>query len=244
MHPLRVNDVRVFQGRTSMGVRGINLGDGDKLISLSILRHVEANAEERAAISSAPMRAARRHRQRRGRGQRRRQRGGDRRDRARPDPLRRAVGGRAVRAHHFRERLRQTLVVVRYRTTGRGGKASSPWRSPRRTAACRLVPIEDRPDHAGHRRRPVDPLPGRRHPHRRPLDAGRHRVLDAEGERVASVERLSEEGEENGATTAVRTAAINRRCRRRPWLAYARPCARRRRRYHPPDFTRREKAVQ
>ncbi len=44
-----VNDVRVFQGRTSMGVRGINLADGDKVISLSILRHVEASAEERAA---------------------------------------------------------------------------------------------------------------------------------------------------------------------------------------------------
>jgi DNA gyrase subunit A len=44
-----VNDVRVFQGRTSMGVRGINLADGDKLISLSILRHVEASADERAA---------------------------------------------------------------------------------------------------------------------------------------------------------------------------------------------------
>jgi DNA gyrase subunit A len=44
-----VNDVRVFQGRTSMGVRGINLGEGDKVISLSILRHVEATAEERAA---------------------------------------------------------------------------------------------------------------------------------------------------------------------------------------------------
>src|SRR6201989_1268499 len=34
-----VNDVRVFQGRTSMGVRGINLPEGDKVISLSILRH-------------------------------------------------------------------------------------------------------------------------------------------------------------------------------------------------------------
>ena len=44
-----VNDVRVFQGRTSMGVRGINLSDGDKVISLSILRHVEATADERAA---------------------------------------------------------------------------------------------------------------------------------------------------------------------------------------------------
>src|SRR3974377_82296 len=44
-----VNDVRVFQGRTSMGVRGINLTDGDKVISLSILRHVDVTAEERAA---------------------------------------------------------------------------------------------------------------------------------------------------------------------------------------------------
>jgi len=44
-----VNDVRVFQGRTSMGVRGINLGDGDKVISLSILRHLDVTAEERAA---------------------------------------------------------------------------------------------------------------------------------------------------------------------------------------------------
>ncbi|MFL6796884.1 MAG: DNA gyrase subunit A [Xanthobacteraceae bacterium] len=44
-----VTDVRVFQGRTSMGVRGIALGEGDKVISLSILRHVHATAEERVA---------------------------------------------------------------------------------------------------------------------------------------------------------------------------------------------------
>ncbi len=44
-----VGDVRVFQGRTSMGVRGINLADGDRLISLSILRHVEATTDERIA---------------------------------------------------------------------------------------------------------------------------------------------------------------------------------------------------
>ena len=44
-----VPEVRVFTGRTSMGVRGINLGSGDKVISLSILRHVEATADERAA---------------------------------------------------------------------------------------------------------------------------------------------------------------------------------------------------
>jgi DNA gyrase subunit A len=44
-----VTDVRVFQGRTSMGVRGIALAEGDKVISLSILRHIDATAEERAA---------------------------------------------------------------------------------------------------------------------------------------------------------------------------------------------------
>jgi DNA gyrase subunit A len=44
-----ITDVRVFQGRTSMGVRGINLSDGDKLISLTILRHMDVNADERAA---------------------------------------------------------------------------------------------------------------------------------------------------------------------------------------------------
>ena len=44
-----VTDVRVFTGRTSMGVRGIALADGDKLISLSILRHVEATSDERSA---------------------------------------------------------------------------------------------------------------------------------------------------------------------------------------------------
>jgi len=44
-----VTDVRVFQGRTSMGVRGIALENGDKVISLSILRHVDVTADERAA---------------------------------------------------------------------------------------------------------------------------------------------------------------------------------------------------
>ena len=44
-----VTDVRVFQGRSSMGVRGIALPEGDKLISLSILRHVETTSDERTA---------------------------------------------------------------------------------------------------------------------------------------------------------------------------------------------------
>jgi DNA gyrase subunit A len=44
-----VTDVRVFTGRTSMGVRGIALADNDTLISLAILRHVEASSDERSA---------------------------------------------------------------------------------------------------------------------------------------------------------------------------------------------------
>ncbi|HLM38814.1 MAG TPA: DNA gyrase subunit A [Microvirga sp.] len=44
-----VTDVRVFKGRDSMGVRGINLGEGDDIISMAILRHVEATGDERSA---------------------------------------------------------------------------------------------------------------------------------------------------------------------------------------------------
>ncbi len=43
-----VPDVRVFKGRDSMGVRGIALGDDDRVISMTILRHFEAEADERS----------------------------------------------------------------------------------------------------------------------------------------------------------------------------------------------------
>ncbi|MBC2886603.1 DNA gyrase subunit A [Ochrobactrum sp. CM-21-5] len=44
-----VTDVRVFAGRNSIGVRGINLADGDKVISMAILHHVDADASLRSA---------------------------------------------------------------------------------------------------------------------------------------------------------------------------------------------------
>jgi len=47
------DELRVFAGRTSTGVRGIRLAEGDEVISLSVLRHVEASAEERAAYLRA-----------------------------------------------------------------------------------------------------------------------------------------------------------------------------------------------
>ncbi|EXL05668.1 DNA gyrase subunit A [Brucella anthropi] len=44
-----VTDVRVFAGRNSIGVRGINLAEGDKVISMAILHHVDADASTRSA---------------------------------------------------------------------------------------------------------------------------------------------------------------------------------------------------
>jgi DNA gyrase subunit A len=44
-----VDEVRVFAGRDSTGVRGIRLAEGDTVISMAILRSVEATADERAA---------------------------------------------------------------------------------------------------------------------------------------------------------------------------------------------------
>jgi DNA gyrase subunit A len=44
-----VTDVRVFQGRKSTGVRGIKLADGDDVIAMGILRHVEITSEESRA---------------------------------------------------------------------------------------------------------------------------------------------------------------------------------------------------
>ena len=51
-----VTDVRVFVGRNSVGVRGIKLADKDEVISMSVLKHSDATAEQRdeySRISSA-----------------------------------------------------------------------------------------------------------------------------------------------------------------------------------------------
>jgi DNA gyrase subunit A len=44
-----VDEVRVFKGRDSMGVRGVTLAEGDGVISMAILRQFDADGEERAA---------------------------------------------------------------------------------------------------------------------------------------------------------------------------------------------------
>ena len=45
----RTTDVRVFKGRDSTGVRGIRLSDGATVVSMAVIRHFEASAEDRAA---------------------------------------------------------------------------------------------------------------------------------------------------------------------------------------------------
>jgi DNA gyrase subunit A len=42
-------DVRIFKGRDSTGVRGVRLGDGDRVVSMAVIRHFEADPAERAA---------------------------------------------------------------------------------------------------------------------------------------------------------------------------------------------------
>ncbi|MBR0671337.1 DNA gyrase subunit A [Roseomonas soli] len=45
--------LRVFAGRDSTGVRGIRLAEGDSVIALAVLRHVDATPDERAAYLKA-----------------------------------------------------------------------------------------------------------------------------------------------------------------------------------------------
>jgi DNA gyrase subunit A len=43
------NEIRVFKSRGSTGVRGIRLAPGDRVVSMAIIRHFEADPAERAA---------------------------------------------------------------------------------------------------------------------------------------------------------------------------------------------------
>jgi DNA gyrase subunit A len=42
-------DLRVFNSRSSVGVRGIKLSKGDEVVSMAVIRHYQATAEERSA---------------------------------------------------------------------------------------------------------------------------------------------------------------------------------------------------
>ena len=197
-----VNDVRVFQGRTSMGVRGINLAEGDKLISQSILRHVEATADERMAYLK---RANAVRRGGNGEGDDAGANGGDGEE---------AEGAIELGEQRYvvMSEAEQFVLTIsekgfgkrtssyEYRTTNRGGKGIVAMAITERNG--RLVasfPIEESDqimlvtDGGQLIRCPVDGI--------RVAGRATQGVIvfnTAEGERVASVERLSEEGEDSG----------------------------------------------
>jgi DNA gyrase subunit A len=180
-------------------VRGIALGDGDKVISLSILRHVEANADERMAYLK------RANAVRRGSN-------GD----AEEGAMDNEEGEGAIELGQTRyaelSAAEQFVLTIsekgygkrtssyEYRTTGRGGKGIVAMAITEKNG--RLVasfPVEDSDqimlvtDGGQLIRCPVDGI----------RIAGRSTqgvivFSTAEGEKVASVERLSEESEENG----------------------------------------------
>jgi DNA gyrase subunit A len=192
-----VADVRVFQGRTSMGVRGIALAEGDKLISLSILRHVDATAEERAAYLKRASAV---------------RRGGEGEEVA--VDAEEATGAIELGERRYVDMsaAEQFVLTVsergfgkrsssyEYRTTGRGGKGIVAMSiTSRNGPLIASFPVEEQDQimlvtNGGQLIRcPIDGI----------RIAGRSTqgvivFSTADGERVVSVERLSEEGEENG----------------------------------------------
>ena len=198
-----VDDVRVFSGRTSMGVRGINLTDGDKLISQSILRHVEVTAEERAAYLK------RANAVRRGMSGEADENGGNGNG-----DVEEATGAIELGQERYAElSAREQFVLTisekgfgkrtssfEYRTTNRGGKGIVAMAVTEKNG--RIVasfPVEETDqimlvtDGGQLIRCPVDGIriAGR-------ATQGVIVFTTADGERVASVERISEEGEDNG----------------------------------------------
>jgi DNA gyrase subunit A len=180
-------------------VRGIALGEGDKVISLSILGHVEATADERMAYLKRANAV---------------RRGGN--GEAEENGIEGEEGDGAIELGQARyvelSAAEQFVLTIsekgfgkrtssyEYRTTGRGGKGIVAMAITERNG--RLVasfPVEESDqimlvtDGGQLIRCPVDGI----------RIAGRSTqgvivFSTAEGERVASVERLSEEGEENG----------------------------------------------
>ena len=175
-----VDDVRVFKGRDSMGVRGIALAEGDSVISLAILRSFDATPGERAAYLKHAARAY----------------GGESPDEAADAETESDNGDANVSAVLAPERFEamraaeQVILTVsengygkrtvsyEYRVTGRGGKGIVAMAvNARNGALVASFPVEESDeimlvtDGGQLIRVPVDG-----HPHRRPRDAGRDRV--------------------------------------------------------------------
>lgn len=192
-----VEDVRVFAGRTSTGVRGIRLGEGDHVISMAILRHVDASPDEARAYlrHAAAMRRAM------GEG------GEDEADDAADTPV--AISPERLAELGAAEQFVLTVTEngfgkrsssYEYRTSGRGGKGIIAIVANKRNG--RVVgsfPVEDSDqimlvtDGGQLIRTPVNGI----------RVAGRNtqgvRIFRTrEGEKVVSVERIEDIGDDDG----------------------------------------------
>jgi DNA gyrase subunit A len=199
-----VDDVRIFTGRSSVGVRGIKLAQGDGVISMTILRHEEVAPETRDAY----MRLA---------GKRRRQMGAESDAAAatvvvEPEGEAETVGtideaefDALAKREEFLLSITEKGFGVRssaydYRITGRGGQGIENMDLSRRNDAIVAVfPVHHRDQvmlvsNAGTViRLPVNDI---RIARRR--TQGVVVFKPGEGERVVSAARLGETGEENG----------------------------------------------
>ena len=193
----KADDVRVFKGRDSTGVRGIRLQDGDEVISMAVLGRVDATPDERAAYvrhANAMRRAA-----------------GDETDETPVEADDEATGDAVLSVERIAElgAAEQFILTVtetgfgkrssayEYRRTGRGGQGLTAHglggRAGTRLAAA--FPVADSDDlllvtSGGQMiRTPVDQVRvvGR-------ASQGVTIFRTAEGEKVVSVERLPESG--------------------------------------------------
>ena len=194
MHPLRGQPMSgCSAAANSTGVRGIRLAEGDEVISMSILRHIEAirrGARGLSALCAAP--------QRRGAGEEegeRRWRGSAAKRRLTPGALCRAGAAEqfilTVTANGYGKRT----SAYEYRITSRGGQGIVNMAAPSATAdVVASFPVEDSDqimlvtDGGQLIRCPVDDI----------RIAGRSTqgvvvFKMAEGERVVSVTRLAED---------------------------------------------------
>jgi DNA gyrase subunit A len=206
------DEVRLFKGRDSSGVRGIKLDDGDEVISMAILTHVEASPAERAAY----MKQA---------AQIRRSEGGEEADavEVEADAEEGEEGVAELTSERYAELSAKEQFVLtvsekgfgkrsssyEYRTSGRGGKGIVAMVVNERNGNLRAsFPVEDRDqimlvtDGGQLIRCPVDDV----------RIAGRNtqgvRIFKTDAdERVVSVERISEdeaaEGENGDADGSV-----------------------------------------
>jgi DNA gyrase subunit A len=194
-----VDDVRVFKGRDSTGVRGINLGKDDHVISMAILRHVDASAEERLAYIRMRRAVA----------------GETTQDEAPMDEE--LLGEAAISQERYAELSAREQVILtiseqgygkrslayEYRVTGRGGKGIVAMAVNERNGklvASFPVEMSDQimlvTDGGQLIRCPVDGIriAGR-------ATQGVTVFNTAEGERVVSVERISDDGMDDAETS-------------------------------------------